>query len=115
MTSHEDNINFHWIEIWFLIEEAGKISSFKRFLKGSSASATLKIVGKNHLKIGDFGLIFQTQKDFYNKRSENETIFEGRYLNVFLKSEQTLEITHVLLKKRETLTQIDSTLPLNDK
>ena len=58
---------------------------------------------------------FQTQTDFYNKRSENETIFEGRYLNVFLKSEQTLEITHVLLKKRETLTQIDSTLPLNDK
>ena len=87
----------------------------KDFKKEALLPLFLKIVGKNHLKIGDFGLIFQTQKDFYNKRSENETIFEGRYLNVFLKSEQTLEITHVLLKKRETLTQIDSTLPLNDK
>ena len=60
-------------------------------------------------------IFFFKQRDSCNKRSENETIFEGRYLNVFLKSEQTLEITHVLLKKRETLTQIDSTLPLNDK
>ena len=72
-------------------------------------------IRKQNCKNEILASFFKHRKIFYNKRSENETIFEGRYLNVFLKSEQTLEITHVLLKKRETLTQIDSTLPLNDK